>query len=67
MRGDVLAFGCFVVATLGFPLAVIGVILRLCEGSWGKARGDLGSTWFLVVGSSLCLPLVVYLGLGLIR
>jgi hypothetical protein len=44
-------------ATFGLPSLAIGVILRLCEGSWGKKRGELGSRLFLLWGGLLCLPL----------
>ncbi len=47
---------CFI-ATFGLPLLAVGVILRLCEGSWGKKTGELGSVGFLALGLLLCLPL----------
>jgi hypothetical protein len=50
-----------VVATFGLPLVAVGVVLRLCESSWQKAAGSMGSRWLLGVGGLLCLPLLVYL------
>jgi hypothetical protein len=48
-------------ATLGIPLAVVGAILWLCERSWQKPAGSMGSLWLLVAGVLLCLPLLLYL------
>jgi hypothetical protein len=48
-------------ATFGLPVLAVGVILRLCEGSWGKNPGELGSGRFLLWGCVLCLPLACYL------
>jgi hypothetical protein len=45
---------------------VIGIIVRLCEGSWGKSKGSLGSRRFLAVGMLLSLPVVVQIVLGLL-
>jgi hypothetical protein len=50
----------------GLPLLVIGAILRLCEGSWGKGRGEMGSTRFLIVGLLLSLPFVYYFAMALL-
>ena len=49
-------------AVFGLPLVEIGTILGLCEWSWPKPWGSLGSARFLTAGGLLCLPLVVYLG-----
>jgi hypothetical protein len=43
------------------PLACVGLILRLCEWSWEKPRGNMGSTWMLVASAVLFLPPVVVL------
>jgi hypothetical protein len=48
-------------ATFGVPLVAVGAVLRLCEWSWQKPFGSLGSPWFLGVGLLLCLPLLLYL------
>jgi hypothetical protein len=48
---------------LGLPLACVGVILRMCESSWEKPRGSMGSTWILAAAGLLCLPAVVYLSM----
>ena len=48
-------------ATLGLPMIAIGVVFRLCEWSWQKPFGSMGSAWLLVVGGLLCLPLLLYL------
>jgi hypothetical protein len=45
---------------------VIGIIVRLCEGSWGKSKGSLGSSRFLVAGALLSLPVAVQIVLGLL-
>jgi hypothetical protein len=64
MSAEDLCVIALVASGFGFPLAVIGVILRLCEGSWGKARGELGATGFLGIGVLLCLPIVILLVVG---
>jgi hypothetical protein len=48
-------------AIFGLPLLAVGVILWLCEGSWGKERGEMGSIGVLAWGVLLCLPLGVRL------
>jgi hypothetical protein len=53
-------------AVLALPLAAVGVILRLCEWSWDKKPGELGSRALLknfafVVGACLVLLAVVWL------
>jgi hypothetical protein len=47
-------------ATFGTPLAAIGVILWLCERSWQRPVGSMGSRWLLGAGILLCLPLLFY-------
>jgi hypothetical protein len=53
-------------AVLALPLAAVGVTLRLCEWSWEKKPGELGS-WALlksfVAVVSACLALLVVAGL----
>ena len=51
-------------AAFGVPVFAVGLIVRLCEASWGKRRGELGSTGLLACGALLCLPLTGYLALG---
>ena len=48
-------------ATLGAPLVAVGTILFLCERSWDKRVGEMGSVWLLGIGFLLCLPLLIYL------
>lgn len=48
-------------ATLGAPLVAVGIIIFLCERSWDKRLGEMGSVWLLGIGLSLCLPLLIYL------
>src|SRR5262249_30506329 len=55
------------VAVVGLVLVAVGVIVRLCEGSWGKARGELGSTGYLIAGALLFLPAACYLAAGLLH
>jgi hypothetical protein len=47
-------------AVLGLPLGCIGLILRLCEWSWEKPAGSMGSTRLLVGSGLLCAPVVAY-------
>lgn len=54
-----------ILATLGLPILAVGIIVRLCEGSWGKKTGELGSTGFLIGGGLLSLPLGMYLTVAL--
>ena len=49
-------------ATLGIPLAVVRAILWLCERSWQKPAGSMGSLWAFGAAIVLCLPLAIYLG-----
>jgi hypothetical protein len=51
-------------AVLALPVAAVGVILRLCEWSWEKKPGEMGSRALLksfgaVVGACLVLLVVV--------
>ncbi len=61
---------CYILAVIltpmGLVLLAVGVVLRLCEGSWGKRRGELGSTGFFAAGGLLCLPLAALLLPGLV-
>ena len=45
----------------GVVLVAVGVILRLCESSWGKPSGSMGSRGLLLVGTLLCIPLIAFL------
>jgi hypothetical protein len=49
-------------AMFGLPLVAIGAILGLCEWSWPKPVGSLGSVRFLTAGGLLCLPLLMIWG-----
>jgi hypothetical protein len=59
--GWLLAFLVAVSGLVGSVLLAVGIILLLCESSWGKPRGKLGSTGFLLTGACLMLPLAIYL------
>jgi hypothetical protein len=61
-----LAFWFYFGPVFGMPLLAIGVILRLCERSWGKVKGEMGSRGFLIAGGLLVSPFVVYVVWGLL-
>jgi hypothetical protein len=46
---------------LGLPLGCVGLIIRLCEWSWEKPAGSMGSTGLLLGSGLLCSPVVAYL------
>lgn len=48
-------------ALFGLPLACVGLIVRLCEWSWEKPAGSMGSTGLLLISGILCFPVVAYL------
>lgn len=52
----------FVLSPVGLVLLAIGIILRLCESSWQKRLGSMGSVWFIGIGAVLSIPLALYLG-----
>jgi hypothetical protein len=54
-------------AVVGLPLACVGLIVLLCEWSWGKRAGDMGSTGLLLAAGFLCLPLRVYITWALVK
>jgi hypothetical protein len=62
--GLLLVFVLGLSAAFGVPVFAVGLIVRLCEASWGKRRGELGSTGLLLCGAALSLPLAGYLALG---
>jgi hypothetical protein len=45
----------FLPIALGLPIACVGAILWLCERSWGKPPGSMGSTSILAAFGFLCL------------
>jgi hypothetical protein len=45
----------------GLAVLAVGVILWLCERSWGQRVGDLGSVGLLAVGGLLSLPVALVL------
>jgi len=51
-----------VLPAFGIPLAVIGVIMGLCEWSWEKPAGSMGSLRLMGIGIALCLPFAWYIG-----
>lgn len=70
MNGEVgfaLVFAVCMGAAFGLPLVAVGVILRLCESSWGKRPGDLGSTGILTWGGLLSLPFASWVEAALVR
>ena len=66
MIEQLLTFWFYLGPVIGVPLFLIGIILRLCEGSWGKVKGEMGSTGFLIAGILLFGPFAVYLAWGLL-
>jgi hypothetical protein len=48
-------FLLFLPTALGLPFACVGLILRLCEWSWGKPAGSMGSRSILTGFGVLCL------------
>jgi hypothetical protein len=48
-------------ALFGLPLGCIGLVLRLCEWSWEKPAGSMGSTRLFLGSGLLCAPVVAYL------
>ena len=56
----------FMPMVLGLPLASVGAILGMCESSWHKPRGSMGSRWMLGIGGLLCLPGIIVLSLYLL-
>lgn len=57
--GWLLVFVTGLLLVFGIPLAAVGLILRLCEWSWQKPAGSLGSLGLLGAGALLCLPLLL--------
>lgn len=52
---------CGLLATVGISLAAVGAVLWLCERSWQKPAGSMGSRWLVGVGILLSLPLLLSL------
>jgi hypothetical protein len=50
----------WILSPLGLVVLAIGVIFWLCELSWGKRFGSIGSIWFLGIGAVVCLPTALY-------
>jgi hypothetical protein len=48
-------------AVLGVILAGVGLIVRLCESSWKKKAGSMGSTGLFLISALWCLPVILYL------
>jgi hypothetical protein len=65
MLGETVGFWLIVLVALmlafGLPVATVGVVLRLCEWSWPKPAGSLGSRGLLIAGGLLSLPAVLCL------
>lgn len=60
-------FILILVGQLGLPLLAVGAILRLCEWSWEKKGGELGSTSMILVGVVLSLPIVYYMAAAIVH
>jgi hypothetical protein len=44
----------FLPMLLGLPFACVAMIVRLCEWSWQKPRGSMGSTGMLAAYGLVC-------------
>jgi hypothetical protein len=51
----------FLPILLALPFACVAVILRLCEWSWGKRPGSMGSTSILAGFGLVCLVNILLL------
>jgi hypothetical protein len=60
--GGGLAFLVFPMV-LGLPVACVGLVLRLCEWSWHKPSGSMGSTRILAGYGTVCALNLLVLGL----
>jgi hypothetical protein len=49
---------------LALPFACVAVILRLCEWSWGKPAGSMGSTKLLAGFGAVCLANILLICLA---
>jgi hypothetical protein len=49
---------------LGLPVACVGLILRLCEWSWRKPSGSMGSTFILAGYGLVCTVNLLLVGLA---
>jgi hypothetical protein len=56
----------FVLPVFGIVLAAIGIIFRLCEWGLEKPAGSIGSLWLMGIGILLCIPVVAYIGPGIV-
>jgi hypothetical protein len=43
----------------GLALGAVGLVVLLCERSWGKPAGSMGSRRMLLAALALCLPGIV--------
>jgi len=48
-------------AVVALPMGCVGLILRLCEWSWEKPAGNMGSFAIVLIAAMLCLPLTACL------
>jgi hypothetical protein len=53
----------FMPMALGLPVATVGLILRLCEWSWQKPSGSMGSTAILCGYGVVCAINLLLVGL----
>lgn len=63
----VVLFILILVGQLGLPLLAIGVILRLCEWSWDKKGGELGSSSMILVGVVLTMPIAYFVAAAIMH
>jgi hypothetical protein len=63
-------FWLYVLALVCLPpaavLGAVGGILRLCESSWGKPPGAMGSRGLLRAAGVLCLPAILFIVTGFV-
>ena len=54
-------FAAILGTPFGIVLVAVGIIFRLVEWSWEKPPGSIGSRGLLLVGTAVCIPLIVFL------
>jgi hypothetical protein len=53
-----------ILATFGLPLIAVGLILLLCEYSYGTPDGRTGGRTLFLAGVVLCSPLIAVMALS---
>jgi hypothetical protein len=56
-----LAWLSLVLGTFGVLVGCVGLVVLLCERSWSKPAGSLGSVKLLLVSALLCAPTTAFL------